>query len=171
MSKGLFSSDFLAALAIFIVILLIVGPFWASLNGQRESLEATRRLQNAAMLSSELLLRTSGQPENWNSTYVTSIGLAGSSQRILNVSKAKYFFEYMGANYYEGKYKLGAGAYQMAVEMRGGDGAVIKHEGVDFTSGSVWPNATDVANVQRLALLEHNSTSRELVDLIVILWR
>ncbi|MFH0970978.1 MAG: hypothetical protein ABIG96_01770 [Candidatus Micrarchaeota archaeon] len=170
MNKGLFSGDFVVGLAIFLVILLIVSPMWSSVTTQVENSEAERRLQIAGIEVSETLLRTKGFPEDWNSTSVISIGLAGET-RVLNATKAKYFFQFMESNYTDAKFMLGAGAYDMRVEIANNTGLPVIFEGVEFTRDPVPANSYDVTNTERLAVLEFNESYAEFVSLQVSVWR
>ncbi|MEK6843334.1 MAG: hypothetical protein AABY04_02510, partial [Candidatus Micrarchaeota archaeon] len=113
MNRGLFSSDFIAAVMIFIAALLIVGPMWNSLNAQVFNLEENRKIHMASLQVSDILLRTSGSPSGWNETFVYSIGIS-DELRIINATKAKYFYQFMASNYSEAKFMLGAGAYELA---------------------------------------------------------
>lgn len=170
LNRGMFSSDFIAAMAIFIVAMIIISPLWGSINRQTENQETTRAMQSAALTATDILLRTGGYPENWNTTNVRSIGLA-QEERIINATKAKYLFQLFITNYTDVKYMLGAGAFQMGTEISDKNGLPIIFEGVNFTNSSLTEGALEITNIQRIAIIKYNETSREFVNLKVILWR
>ncbi|MFH0971074.1 MAG: hypothetical protein V1835_00755 [Candidatus Micrarchaeota archaeon] len=170
MRKGLFSTDFLIAITIFIVILLLLSPMWDSLNRQVFGREVTRSMQTAAIGAGDILLRTRGSPETWNTTNVKSIGLA-ENLRMLNITKCKYFFQLLSSNYSDVKFMLGAGAYQLAAEITNKTGEMITYGGVNFTYSTITDNMTEAANSQRIAILKYNETYSEFVNLRIVVWR
>ncbi len=161
----------MAGLAIFVVAMLIVGPIWGSLNAQVNSIEENRGVQRMALAASEALVRTRGFPENWNTSNVQGIGLAGTEERVLDATKSKYFFELLASNYTETKFKLGVGWYELNVDITDKNNTVILFEGVAFSRGAVPLNATLAANTQRIVIMEFNQTSREFVNVKVVVWR
>ncbi|MFH1750780.1 MAG: hypothetical protein ABH863_03820 [Candidatus Micrarchaeota archaeon] len=171
MRKALFTSDFVAGLAVFLVAFLIISPMWGSVNYQVQNQEMSRDMQATALSATEILLRTKGSPQDWDNNSVKSIGLVESEERILSANKSRYFFLYMATNYSDAKFRLGAGAYDLGSQVTDRNGDVIFYDGVNFTSGAIPDDAREIANVQRLAILKYNDTSQEFVNLRVIVWR
>ncbi|MEK6954572.1 MAG: hypothetical protein AABX01_06175 [Candidatus Micrarchaeota archaeon] len=171
MRKGLFTSDFIVGLVIFIAALLIISPMWGSLNLQVDNQERTRDMQASALSATDTLIRTKGSPENWNNTFVKSIGLVEGEERILSANKSRYFFLYMISNYSDAKFRLGAGAYQLGAEMRDRNGNVVFYENVNFTNFTISADAREIAYAQRLVILKYNDTSQEFVNLRLAVWR
>ncbi len=170
MLKGLFTSDFIAALAIFIAALLIISPLWGSMNNQVTNLERSRNMQVSAMSASDILIRTTGSPENWDVNTVKSLGLA-NGQRILNATKCGYFFQFLASNYSEGKFMVGAGEFEMVAQITDKMGMPIIYNGINFSYSNVSVAANEVVNSQRFAILKYNESVSEMVNLKIILWR
>lgn len=170
MNRGQFSSDFITALGIFIVALILIGPIWTSVNIQTENIERSRNMQTIALGAADDLIRNPGSPQNWNTTNFRGIGLA-TEPRVLSANKSKYFFQLFSTNYTELKFMLGAGAFDLGVEIDGKNGTPVIYEGMIFANRSVPWNATEVANTKRLAVLKYNETSSEIVDLKLTIWR
>ncbi|MBI5224668.1 hypothetical protein HY989_02265 [Candidatus Micrarchaeota archaeon] len=170
MIRGLFSSDFLAAMVIFIAALLIVGPMWNSLNAQVFNLEENRQIHQTALQISDFLLRTSGSPYGWNTTNFESIGIS-DELRVINATKAKYFFQLMASNYSDSKYMLGAGPYDMAAQILDSNGDPIIYAGTTFSTSAIPANASEISNVQRVAILKISESQRQFVNLRIQVWR
>jgi len=169
--KGLFSIDFVVGLSIFIVAILLISPMWQSMNTQAENLERSRDMQATAASATDILLRTTGSPPQWNNTYVKSIGLIDSDERVLDANKSRYLFLYIESNYSDAKWRLGAGAYEMGAEIANKSGSPINYRGVTFTNNTISPDAREVAIAQRVAILKYNDTSMEFVNLKITIWR
>ena len=87
MLKGqLLTIDFALSMVIFLTILLTLITLWANFDTQIRDLEDRRDMQTLAVAVSDSLVRSPGNPGNWTSATVKSIGLA-EQERILSLDK------------------------------------------------------------------------------------
>ncbi len=109
----LLTIDFVLSLAIFVSIMLTLVGIWSTVGTQVRDVESRRELQMISLAVSDMLVRSPGSPNNWNSTNVSSIGLA-KIERILDLAKIR---EFLKMDYYDVKDKvrlggLGTGLYE-----------------------------------------------------------
>lgn len=87
MNKGqIVSGDFTISVLIFIFILILILPLWNYVEYHVVSIESRKDMESSLLLMSDVLTKTAGLPNNWNTTNVRSIGLADGIG-ILNVTK------------------------------------------------------------------------------------
>ncbi len=98
--------DFVLSIAIFLSMLFTLMSVWSTIDIQIRDLESRRDIQTLSVTISDSLVRSSGNPIDWNSTNVQSIGLA-NSERVLSLRK---IHELMKIQYYEVKSKLRVGS-------------------------------------------------------------
>lgn len=83
----MFSLDLIFASIIFIGIITILINSWTTASNKAYYSEQHRKLELSARSLSNLLLQTEGNPSNWTSTSIGSIGLAlSTSQAGLNTT-------------------------------------------------------------------------------------
>lgn len=116
--------DFSLGFFVFVLIFIAVtAAFDSKLQEipKKNDFEAMRIKSAASM---DLLVRTPGNPENWEVIPLSSaisLGLASSDR---NISSAKLSaFSNLGANYFEGKRKIGLAEYDFFFEFDGIDDA------------------------------------------------
>ncbi len=132
----LLTIDFVLSLAIFVSILLTLVTVWSSIDAQVRDVESRRELQTLSLSVSDLLVRNPGNPIDWNSTNVKSIGLA-TEERVLSLNKITAI---MGMGYDDVKSRLRLGGLSM-LQSDGTaydfDVVFVDSDGYNLTSGVV----------------------------------
>ncbi len=108
------SGDFTISVAIFIATLILVLPLWGYVESQVMNSEQRRDMESSLLIVSDILTKTSGLPEDWNSSSVVSIGLS-EKEGILNTTK---FLNLMDTDYYEAKDLLGINEYELYITLK-----------------------------------------------------
>jgi len=86
-SKGqAFLPDFMASVAIFGFILMTFMVSWNTVIDNQVQNQEDRELYNQGQRTVTQLINSQGRPEDWNSSSVENLGLAGQSH-VLNSSK------------------------------------------------------------------------------------
>lgn len=114
--------DIMMALFIFIVILGYLTTVWTMNLSTIESNYLSDDMQRLAFQTTDLLVRTSGTPNNWETMViddVNTIGLA-TSDRILDEQKLNRF-KNLGADYRKAKEIMQIGNYDFYFELQGVD--------------------------------------------------
>ncbi len=120
--KGqLFTIDFILGLSVFIFILLALLALQAQLESQVESGKARTEMQLIALRVSDLLVRTSGNPADWNASNVISIGLCDKT-RVLNATK---FLRLKQLTNETARAILGAGPYSLHLSVTDANGSTL----------------------------------------------
>lgn len=78
----IFSVDFIIGLVIFMPFLLLLSFLWNYSNSQFQETETIIDMREKVVFISDLLIKTGGNPANWTSANVVSVGLATSNNRI-----------------------------------------------------------------------------------------
>jgi hypothetical protein len=107
----LLTIDFILSIAIFISILLTLMTVWGSVDTQIKDLEDRRDLQSLSVAITDSLVRSTGNPADWNSTNVKSIGLA-ETERVLSLRKIKSMFS---MDYFSVKSKMRLSNYELQI--------------------------------------------------------
>ncbi len=168
--RGLFSTDFAIGLVLFMVVLVMVLPLWDDIRFQTLSDSEQRFLQTRALSVSDILLRSPGSPGDWNESNVLSIGLA-NEEHVLNISKVHSLFNLLNSDYDRAKSLLGIPAYQLNISLTDATHSPLVLSGNRTEFGTDSSSARDVFIVTRIALLQLNATTRQMVNLNVIVWR
>ena len=93
MKAQLFSSDLIAAVFIFLILIVLLSfAYSQALESHSRDLER-KTLEAEGMKALENLLRTPGLPENWNSSNAVVIGLSNNNNNILDTNKVSRFFD------------------------------------------------------------------------------
>jgi hypothetical protein len=117
-------------------------------------------MESAAMSVSDTLVRQPGIPEGWNSTNVTTIGLA-SQENVLNESKLS---EFMAMDYGSIKSLLGIANYEFYFEVRYPNGTLASLPGGgQITKGTYPSDAGMIIPVDRHALYMESPASMTLI--------
>ncbi|HEX55525.1 MAG: hypothetical protein DRO94_04810 [Candidatus Altiarchaeales archaeon] len=148
-----FSSEFILAYIIFLLVLTAILFLWDTTNRSIITSERLYDMENSAINAVEKLIRTPGMPNDWFSTSSTddiiSIGLANKS-RILDERKVLKFIELMstsgsslcptgiiGSNNYNcSRYLLGLGKYEFYFELMDINGTVLNLNGTQCATGN-----------------------------------
>ncbi len=189
-----FVLDLVFGVIIFLFAVASASALWEDLFSQVQSAEQRKDLEFGVFSSSELLMRTSGNPVGWNSSglaSVKSLGLAAQSNGsadgyVLNASKAVFFVQLLESNYSDAKSLLGAGAYDFGFSITDKSHQVVNvscNPGC-FCGPPCWKTlnystagetgASDAAAIKRAAVLEYvdstGSLRRQIVNLNVFWW-
>lgn len=125
MNKGqIISGDFTISVLLFIFILILILPLWNYVETQVRSTEDRRDMESSLLIMSDVLTKTSGLPNNWNTTNVRSIGLSDKAG-ILNRTKV---LNLINMDYDSVRNLLGVQTYQMYILLE-------DVEGYNLTSG------------------------------------
>lgn len=122
----LLSIDFILSAAIFLSILLTLSSIWSAVDTQVKDVESRRELQSLSIAISDSLVRSPGNPADWNSSNVQSIGLA-SVERVLSLKKIKAL---TGTNYYDSKSRMRLANYDLQI-------VFADYKGYNLTSGVI----------------------------------
>jgi hypothetical protein len=154
------SLDFAASVVIFLTaLILVMFALNYSLSQNRQQAEMGM-MESAAMSASDMLVRQPGIPESWNSTSVTTIGLA-SQENILNETKIS---EFMGMDYNAIKSLLGIANYEFYFELRYPNGTLAELPGgSQIAKGSYPSGASIIIPVDRYAIYMEKPVSMTLI--------
>ena len=87
MKKGqIFTIDFMISIAIFIIVLITIISTWYFIDTHIKEVESRRDMHSVSLSVSDALVRSSGHPQDWNSTNVQSVGLA-KEEYVLDLRK------------------------------------------------------------------------------------
>ena len=151
-------SVFLGALIIFLFV-------WNTMYNNYVEEQSDNKMQVVLVGISDSAVLSAGDPSNWemaSGMYANSYGFA-SSRNTLSPSKLYAMQGYFSTNYADMKDKMGAGGYDLFVDVKDTRGNVYYSFGsmADTTDQSV-----SAISAERLALMDG-----EIVDLRVQLWR
>lgn len=100
------SGDFILSVLIFLIAMSIIIPGFLRVSEGVRADEARRDLELAAIFSSDALVKTTGFPEDWNSTNVVTAGLIDDKK--INLTKVRTL---MDMDYSTASRVLGLGGY------------------------------------------------------------
>jgi len=148
--KGqVWSMDFAASVVIFSTALAMLLFAWLYITSQSGQQTMFIEMESAAMSASDSLVRQPGVPENWNSSSVTTIGLA-SSENVLNETKVSYFLDLENGTI---KSLLGVGNYDFYFEVRYANGTLAQlFDGAWVAKGNYPENASIVVPSERYVI-------------------
>lgn len=161
MKGQFFSIDLFIALSIFLLVIIIIMDVWGNVRERRSSFEQIASMQMLTHDIADNLIRSEGDPPNWTSQNVKSVGLA-KEDHVLSESKLKNFTE---MDYNDLRQIFGINC-EFYFKITGLDNVIISINDNEVTQGREPANATDLISVKRLALL--NQTP---VKVYFMLWR
>ncbi|MFH1106796.1 MAG: hypothetical protein V1787_02775 [Candidatus Micrarchaeota archaeon] len=170
MARGLFTSDFVLSLAIFMIVLALAAPLWDHVRAQAAYSSVQYRIQADALAASDALVRSPGNPRDWDAASVMSMGLA-DEEHMLNGTKVSMMFNMLKADYPAAKGRMGLAPYDLNISITDGNGQTIDLQGNETGFASDAPVSVAAFNVRRIALLEANSTHRQIVNINLVVWR
>jgi hypothetical protein len=154
------SLDFAASVVIFLTALILVMFALSYTLSQSRQQTDMSVMESAAMSASDSLVRQPGIPEGWNSTNVTTIGLA-SQENVLNETKLA---EFAGMNYNTIKGLLGIANYEFYFEVRYPNGSLASLPGGSMVTKGGYPSdASVIVPVERHALYMEKPVSMTLI--------
>ena len=99
----MFAGDFIISIAVFLIVITILLTMFGHMTDQVSAEQSRADTDMAALFASDVLLKTSGFPDEWNATNAVSLGLRNSDGR-LNITKIKNF---VSMNYNKSRQLLG----------------------------------------------------------------
>ncbi len=91
--KGqIISSDFMVSVAVFLIILAFILPLFVRLDEERHERFEQDDLQLKIAFVTDYILKTTGVPEDWNTTNIVALGLANADGRV-NATKVRRFMK------------------------------------------------------------------------------
>ncbi|HIE34409.1 MAG TPA: hypothetical protein EYP86_04660 [Candidatus Altiarchaeales archaeon] len=179
-----FSSEFLLAYLIFLLVLTSIFILWDTTNKNIMASETLYNMENLGINAVEKLIRTSGVPSNWSDATspddILSLGLVNES-RILNEKKVLKFIELMNttvdtlcpsdipsprSNYNCSRYLLSIGKYEFYFELMDINGTTLNLNGTRCTTGNYPSNDDYKITLRRTAILNN-----EIVRIRFTIWK
>jgi len=170
MKKGqIFSADFILSLFLFLIVISISVLVWQSSRLQIERYERNNEMESIVLSVSNLLVKTPGNPENWEELgfdEINSIGFA-ESDHILNNEKISKFYN-MNSTYENTTGLLGASRYGFYLTITNMTDDKIFLDGKAGFGIEPPTTATDIHSIRRVCLLNE---PEQIIFLKIILWR
>lgn len=145
---------------------------WHNLNNQIVQYETYTELENKILIVSNLLIKTSGNPDNWETfdlpqdkDKIISLGLAKRE----NVLSKMKILKFLDLGYNDSKVLLGLPRYGFCIEIINKTGNIISLDGKEIRC-DLPVHTTDIHSINRTALLEDDN-SKEIVFFNIALWR
>lgn len=89
-SGQIISGDFIVSIVVFLFILVIIIPLFARMSEESRERRFIEDVQTKLLFVSDSILKTTGTPDDWNSTNVKSIGLSNKDNRINRTKIARF---------------------------------------------------------------------------------
>jgi len=165
MKGQLFSTEMMVSFSVFLGAIIIFLFVWNTMYNNYVEEQSDNKMQVVLIGVSDAAVMSPGDPSNWDITagrYANSYGFA-SSRNTLSPSKLYTMQGYFSSNYTEMKDKMGAGGYDMFIDVKDMDGNTY------YSFGSLADTAnTSISAItaERLALMDDT-----IVNLRVQLWR
>ena len=170
MAKGIFTSDFIVSLAVFVVVLAMAAPLWDGIRSQAAFSSLQKQTQADALTAADALVRGAGSPREWDAGTVKSIGLA-DEEHVLNATKARQLANMLKAGYYSAKGIMGLAPYELNYSITSAGGSPVVLEGNETAAYSNASVSSAAYSIRRTALLQLNATHRQIVNLNLVVWR
>jgi hypothetical protein len=161
MKAQLWSLDFVLSAVVFSLALITVLFIWNYTNTETAERIEFKRAEGLVLSISDVLIRTSGVPDDWNTTTVKVLGLA-SDENVLNRTKVERF---LSLDYNGSKRILGVPLYDYYFRLADINGGTIFINQTEAVKGVYPADAEIVVPVQRYGLLDG-----EIVKMGFILW-
>ncbi|MCW1296419.1 MAG: hypothetical protein OH319_01925 [Candidatus Parvarchaeota archaeon] len=145
------SADLVVSIFIFTIIISLFFIFWRNVYNNLTMQEKFLELQYSAIRISNMLVKTTGYPSNWNSTNVVQIGLA-SEANVLSIEKLRVFLD---INYAEIKRIMKISEdFRVRVKYRNGS-TILDNLGLPLEKGlEPSPSAKIIVPIERPCLLK-----------------
>jgi len=165
MRGQLFSTEMMVSFSVFLAAIIIFLFVWNTLYNNYIEEQSDNKMQVVLVGISDAAVMSPGDPSNWDVTVganANSYGFA-SSRNILSPSKLYAMQGYFAANYTDMKDKMGAGGYDLFIEVKDTEGSTYYSFGrpADTANSSI-----SAISAERLALMDD-----EISILRVQLWR
>lgn len=154
------SMDFAASFVIFATAIAVLLFAWVYITSQSGHQAVFMEMENAAMSAADSLMRQPGVPESWNSSTVTTIGLA-SRENVLNETKVGYF---LGMENDTIKSLLGVENYDLYFEVRYSNGTLAQlADGTQIAKGNYPDDAAIVVPSERYVIYRERTAKMKFV--------
>ncbi len=164
-----FSADIAIATVVFLFSLSIAFFLWNETTGEIRSSEAAMEMDRLGSKALDQLMRTPGNPEDWNYFTVVSPGLV-SNNREINETKALMFIDLMNASnsthYDTNRRILGLGEYNFYINATYLNGSIVSISGNRFIAGRKPESATDSLFLYRTAIF-----NQSIIRINFVIWR
>jgi len=127
-NKGqLLTVDYIIGVMLFMLLLTACLYVWENILYKIQEDQLTLELMNTAKRISDQFVRTSGNPNNWESNVsaASSVGIA-IDDRVISQAK---FAELAGMNYSNLRYYLGVGSFDVYLKLSNTSGSVFGEAG------------------------------------------
>jgi hypothetical protein len=161
----IFSTELMVSISVFLGALIAFLFVWNSMHGNYAEEQSDARMQVALIGISDAAVMSPGNPADWDITAgenASSFGFA-VERGVLSPSKLYSMQGYFAANYSDMKYKMGAGGYELFVEVKDTLGNQLYAFGSRAPEGN---SSISALGTDRLALI-----GGELAKVHVEVWR
>ncbi|MCX6777929.1 MAG: hypothetical protein NT157_03510 [Candidatus Micrarchaeota archaeon] len=170
--KGqLLTTDFMLSLAVFVALLLTIITIWTNIDSQVQDVERRRDMQSISMSVSDALIRSAGNPDNWeNLSDLNDIGSVGAiglakDEHVLDLKKVSVFIDLDNdvPRYIETKSKMRLANYEVYL-------TAYDYLGYNVTTGIVrspiayYANSNGPANIRILEYLNGSGAVYDFYD-------
>ena len=87
----LFTQDFILSIVMFLAIVSLGNSAWENVMEKTSSDDTIGYMQQKAFYITDIIIKTRGYPEDWNSTDVELAGLSGGKNHMLSIEKIDMF--------------------------------------------------------------------------------
>lgn len=165
MDRGqFFSIDFISASVIFIMSFVLLLTLLDTSGSQLAETSNFQEMHAIALFLSDSLVKTPGNPENWNASTVKSVGFADEHQ-VLNEAKLLSFFNML---YPDAAVATGLTGNHFNISMLDRDKQVISRGGVVFSQGAVPRNHNDLVVINRVAVMRASPRSIPVIVRVMV---
>lgn len=161
MKAQLWSLDFILSIIIFSLILLSILFIWNYTNAEISERLEFKKMKTLALFISDILIRSTGIPENWEENNVKVIGLA-ENENILNKTKVLRF---INMDYNTSKRVLGIQLYDYYFKLEDLNKSIIYINQTPVIKGIYPDNVSLIIPIYRYGLLDD-----AIVKMTFILW-
>ena len=162
MKGQMWSMDFIISFIMFFMAVVLVLFAWDYATTENYEQMLFNDMQSTGLIVSDVLVRTSGSPQDWNMTAM-AIGLA-SEENTIDENKLRNFVFYM--DYNDSRRIMGMGSYEYYFIMKNLDNQTMLIDGQPTVKGNYPPvYVKNIVPVERYVLY-----GGELAKLSFIVW-
>ncbi len=165
MTGQIWSLDFMSSVTVFFFILIVLFFTWDYATYQSTDQMIFNEMENRALTTADMIIRSRGFPEDWNESNVQVLGLA-EEENILNQTKILTF---VGMDYDVTRQIFGIPSFHYHFRITNLNGSIASLQGTDLVHGvdpAGYQNSTVVIPIERSVLFDS-----KVARLRFILWR
>ena len=165
MKAQAWSFDFMASVTVFFLVVITLFFVWEYTVYQNTEQMIFNEMENKALMTADMMIRTKGFPEQWNDSNVQLIGLA-DDENVLDETK---MITFVGMDYENTKMILGIPSYEYFFQVVHLNGTQAQSQGTDLILGidpTGLVNSSVVVPIERYVLFDHR-----VAKLRFMLWR